>query len=174
MPVSIKFDFKPLERYLRELSMSHTAGHNEILIRWIVRYKKFAKARFNANSKGGGMWPALSKRTKKQARKKSRQILKDSDTLSHTLDPIPTLDMHPRPGIQTLQTINGVEIAFGGGGSHPFSKLSVSTLAETHQLGKGNNPTRVILLPASVTVAEGMKRDVLTVQAKLKRKLGMT
>jgi len=171
--VKLSVNLKPLEQYIELLTKPGKPGHNEILLRWLIRYKKFAKAQFNKNSRGGGIWPPLKKKTKKRVKKRSRRILWDSETLSHTVDPIPTLDKNPAPGILTIRTTKGLTIAFGGGGRHPYSKLSIARLATVHSLGLGNNPVRVILVPPTEEIKRRMVDDVRNVARETKRLLGL-
>jgi hypothetical protein len=171
--VKIRVDLKPLDQFLQRLTTPGRDGYDEVMLRWLIRYKKYAKAQFNKNSRGGGLWPSLKKSTRKRVRKRSRLILRDSDTISKTLDPIPTLDRNPSPGILTIRTPRGLKVLFGGGGKHPFSKLSIAKLCEVHHLGRGNNPSRIILIPASSEVKRRMKLDVQNVIKKTKQSLGM-
>jgi len=172
--VIVAVDLKPLERYVKLLSVSGQIGWDQVMIRWLVRYKKFAKARFNANSAGGGAWPPLKPNTRKRVRKRSRAILKDSDVLSHTLDPIPTLARYPMAGIATYTRRNGVTITFGGTGKHPYSKLSVARLAKVHHLGLGRVPTREILISPSDEIKRFMVNDLRQVANETKRFAGLT
>lgn len=174
MGAKLKIDLRSLDKLVRELSVSGRAAHDELLIRWIVRYKKYAKAEYNRNSRGGGLWPPLKKNTRKRVKKRSRLILKDSDTLSKTLDPIPTLNKTPSPGIRTRRTNRGVVISFGGSGRHPYSKLSIAKLATVHHLGLGRVPRRTILVPVTDVIMKRMQTDVVSIVNKTKRKLGMS
>jgi hypothetical protein len=171
--VKLKIDLKPLERYVNVLTKTGQSGFNEVMIKWIVRYKKFALARYNRNSRGGGDWPPLSPKTKKRIKKRSRAILKDSNTLVSTLDPIPTLDKYPKPGIVTINHYRGITIGFGGGGAHPLSRLSIGRLATVHHLGLGRVPVRTILVDPTQEIKNRMANDVRDVANKTKRLLGM-
>ena len=153
--------------------MTGQKGFDEIMIKWLVRYKKFAKAQFNINSKGGGIWTPLKSSTKKRVKKRSRLILRDSETLSQTLEPVPTLDKYPKPGIMTIRRKVSVTIAFGGTGKHPYSKLSIGRLAEVHHQGLGRVPSRMILVKPSDVVKRGMVKDVKAVATATKKRLGM-
>lgn len=172
--VDVKIDLKPLEKYVEILSQEGKSGHNQLMIKWLVRYKKFAKAQFNKNSKGGGSWPPLRPRTRKRVKKRSRAILKDSETLVHTLEPIPTLDRNPVPGIITTRTRKGIAISFGGAGRHPYSKLSIARLAKVHHLGLGRVPKRAILVAPTDEVKRLMVNDVRTTARDVKKRLGLT
>lgn len=171
--VKVEADLRQLKKLLTSVSKKGQPGHDQILIRWIVRYKKFAKARFNQNSRGGGDWPPLKPGTRKRVKKRSRAILKDSETLSQTLTPIPTLDRNPMPGILTTQIRNGVVISFGGSGKHPYSKLSVARLATVHHLGQGRVPVRRILIEPSEKVKRLMINDVKAVIKTEKQRVGL-
>jgi hypothetical protein len=147
--------------------------NTELLIRCIVRYKKYAQAQFRKNSAGGGLWPALSPNTKKVIKKKSRKILSDSDTLLHMLDPVPSLERNPRPGIITVMMKNGVKITFGGAQRHPLSKRTVRQLAIIHHEGLGRMPARPILIPPTEQMLRLCAKDGEKVINKGKRKRGM-
>lgn len=171
--VNVKIDLKPLEKYIKILTTSGQTGFDQIMIKWVVRYKKYALAQFNQNSKGGGIWPPLKLPIRKHVKKRSRQILRDSDTLRRTLDPVPTLDKNPRPGIVTNRQSKGVVIGFGGGGSHPYAKLSVARLAIVHHLGLGRVPVRSILISPTEEIKRRMVQDVKDVANKTKRDQGL-
>jgi hypothetical protein len=172
--VKIRIDLKPLERYVKILTTPGQKGFDDVLIRWIVRYKKYALAQFRKNSAGGGEWPPLKEPIRKRVKKRSKRILIDSETLVHTLDPIPTLDKFPSPGIQTIRRGFGVTIGFGGGAKHPFSKLSIARLSEVHHLGLGRVPVRTILVEPTEEIKKRMANDVRDVANKCKRDLGMS
>lgn len=170
--VRIEVDLKPLERYVKILSTPGTnKGYDEILIKWIVRYKKYALMMFNRNSSGGGAWPPLKEPIRKRVHPRSRKILRDSDTLRATLEPIASLARFPKPGISTYKTSHGVSIGFGGGGRHPYSKMSIASLALVHHLGLGRVPEREILIPVTEELKSRMLKDAVEIANKLKRDL---
>lgn len=171
--VRVKVDLSQLTKYVDILTKAGNSGWNQIMIKWIVRYKKFAQAQFNLNSSGGGAWPPLKLPIRKRVKKRSRQILRDSDTLKATLDPIPTLDHNPAPGILTTRFGNSLRIQFGGAAKHPYSRLTVARLATVHHLGLGNVPKREILIEPTEEIQKRCVQDVKDVANKIKRDLGM-
>ena len=171
--IKVKIDLKPLEKYVKILTTSGQAGFDEVMVRWIVRYKKHALAQYRRNSGGGGDWPPLKPPIRKRERKRSRMILRDSDTMIGMLEPVPTLDRSPRPGIQTLRRAKGVSIGFGGG-RHPYSKLSLGNLASVHHLGRGRVPVRTILIDPTEEMKKGMAADVRNVANRIKREQGLS
>jgi len=171
--VKVKIDLKPLEKYFHVLTSPGQKGFEQVMIKWIVRYKKYAMAQYNRNSSGGGAWPPLKEPIRKRVKKRSRLILRDSDTMRATLEPIPTLERYPKPGIGTKRLPRGVVIGFEGGGKHPYSKLSIAKLATVHHLGRGKVPVRTILVDPAETVKRGMVRDLKDVANSIKRNLGM-
>ena len=171
--VKVAIDFRSLQKYVNILTQAGQSGYDEIMIKWIVRYKKYALAQFNKNSAGGGAWPPLKPPIRKRVHKGSKRILRDSDTLRATLDPIPTLDRFPAPGMQTIRRYKTVTIGFGGGPKHPFSKLSIARLAVVHHLGLGRVPVREILVEPTEEIKQRMVKDVKDVANKYKRELGL-
>jgi len=169
--VRLKIDLKPLERYINILSKAGQEGWNQIMIKWVVRYKKFAQAQFRKNSSGGGIWPPLKEPIRKRVKKRSHKILIDSETLVSMLDPIPTLDKNPRPGLLTTRFKNSVRIGFGGSGKHPYFNGSVARLATIHHAGIGNVPSRPILIDPTDELTRQMANDVRTVANQIKRNL---
>lgn len=171
--VKVRIDLKPLERYVKILSTPGQRGFDDVMVRWIVRYKKYALAQYRRNSKGGGEWPRLKEPIRKRVRKRSKMILRDSDSLMSTLEPVATLDKFPSPGMQTIRRGYGVTIGFGGGPRHPFSKLSIARIGEIHHLGLGRVPARIILVEPTEEIKKRMANDVRDVANKLKRDMGM-
>jgi len=168
----LTLDLKPLAKYLEILSKG--GGFDQVLVKWIVRYKKANQAQFRKNSSGGGMWPPLKKPIRKHVKKRSSRILWDSLTLYGAMAPVPTLERSPTKGLQTIRLKKGVRIQLGGGGKHPYAKLAVGELLKIHHLGRGNVPRRAVLTEPTVKIERGMIQDVKTVANATKKMLGMT
>lgn len=115
--------------------------------RWALRYRAFVQRRFDKFSRGGGDWPALVSR--------KGSILRDTNTLFTALTP--TLNA-PSGSINKLIE-GGIEVGYGGGGSHPGGP-TISELAYWHQTGAGNNPVREIIVQPDAATIRGMVEDM--------------
>ena len=170
----VRTNLRPLQKYLKLLSVGGQSAHNEVLLRWLVRYKKRMQTRFNVNARGGGAWPRLKTPIRKRVKKRSRQILIDSGTIREAMEPVPNLKRFPRPGAETKRIRGGISVGFGGGALHPFSKMTIAKLIFIHHKGRGNVPVRRIILPPDASIQRLMVQDLKDVANATKRRLGMT
>lgn len=173
LTVKVSVDLRPLERYVNILATPGQKGFDEVLIRWIVRYKKSMLARYRRNSRGGGDWAPLKEPIRKRVRKKSRLILRDSDTLINALTPVRSLSPNPAPGAYTKRTSKGVHLGFGRGSRHPYAKHTIGKLAEIHHYGGPKLPARTLLIAPNSKMLRSMQQDVRDVANEIKRRLGL-
>jgi hypothetical protein len=166
--IKAELHLETLKAFVKSLTVRGKT-HDAILLRWVVRYKKFLWARYNKFQKGGGDWAPLQSSTRKRTRRKNnRQILYDSGTMKEAIRPVKSLAGSPVPGASIRRTRQGVIVGYGGGAKHPYSKLSIARLAKVHQ------KKRPIIVEPDERVQRGMQKDVKTEIKKLKDDKGMS
>ena len=112
---------------------------------WATIYRAAMQERFVVNSRGAGSWPALSKRTLEQRRKKGKSaaILRDTGLLFGTLNPT-----FGQPGQHQQLFDNGIEIGFSDTARYSDGS-SLADIAAKHQYGTWNIPQRTIFVQPS-------------------------
>lgn len=61
-----------------------------------------------------------------------------------------------------------------GPGGHAKAKMSIQDLAEIHQLGKGNNPKRKIIVPPDKQLTRDMVEDMRQGLIELQQQTGVS
>lgn len=157
----VTVDLKPLRRFASEIEKDLTQnGNGEVakaLSKWAVRMRGFLQKRFASLSRGGGEWPPLSPRTIAGRRKGSSSILRDTGTLFAALNPV----FDGRAGAIEQRIKYGVRVGYGSPAKHPKSQsMTISQIAEIHQLGLGRNPVRRIIVPPDQATLDAMVKDM--------------
>ena len=153
----IKINYGGLRRYREQIK--YDLKHNtdgpirRVLKKWAARYRSFLQLRYERASRGSGIWKALKPATMRA--KGSSSILIDTGTLRVALNP----QFSNLPGQLERHGPNFVMTGYGPGG-HVKANMSIQDLAEIHQLGKGNNPQRKIVVPPDQKLAEDMAEDM--------------
>lgn len=152
--VTVTFNLFGLKRYNDVINTAVKSGGpnnpiRQVIEKWGVRYRSFIQRRFDRYSKGGGDWKPLVSRV-------GGTILRDTNTLFMAVQPA----FVNQPGAIQKNINGGIEVGYGGTAKHPRANMSIVKLADIHQKGKGNNPSRVIIVPPSERVRTQMVNDM--------------
>jgi hypothetical protein len=155
----VTIDLGPLQQRVKALRNGKSQMMQRVYKRWVMRYSRFARARFMKLSQGGAddkgkSWKPLAPSTiaaRRNKKKSSIRILRDTGLLLQAL----TI------GAKGNKIVYGSEgVAFGiVGGDRPGGK-SIGDIARYHDTGGGRLPQREILVGPDQQTIAGMQSDL--------------
>lgn len=146
----LRLDLKPFKKLIRKLR--GTPVPDTVRNQWAVRYSAFVRRRFK--NQGDGEWKSLAPSTIKKRRKKGvgAKILRDTGVLFRALSIGASGNL-----VQPLK--DGVRFGFADT-PHKGTKKTIREIAIIHELGKGRNPKRTILVEPTPKLIRSMASDL--------------
>ncbi len=137
----IEFNFtdKNWNTFVKRATTANAFGKS-LLRAWAKIYLADMQRRFSKKSRGGGDWPAISKKT--ASRKGNKLILVETGKLMKALQLGGSGNF-----VKFIMSEMSVQVGFSD--AKHSDKVTYNQLARWHNNGEGNNPVREILEPPS-------------------------